>query len=253
MTAQDKALKENTASAPLQIVAPGTCVETGEQATLVLGMYDHLVETIHQYNPSADFAQIDKAFRYADTHHNGQLRKDGSPFITHPLAVAQIIAEELRLDSESIEAALMHDCIEDTSATYAEIAKEFSPAVADLVEGVSKLTRVQYASKEEEQMENLRKMLMAMAKDIRVILIKLADRTHNMRTMEYQTAEKQRWKFTRPSPTASVCSASSGSLRICPSSIWIPSATTRSPARSRPRRPSTRPLWTACRRRSKSA
>ena len=169
-------------------------VETGEQAALVLGMYDHLVETIHQYNPSADFAQIDKAFRYADTHHNGQLRKDGSPFITHPLAVAQIIAEELRLDSESIEAALMHDCIEDTSATYAEIAKEFSPAVADLVEGVSKLTRVQYASKEEEQMENLRKMLMAMAKDIRVILIKLADRTHNMRTMEYQTAEKQRQK-----------------------------------------------------------
>ena len=137
MTAQDKALKENTASAPLQIVAPGTCVETGEQAALVLGMYDHLVETIHQYNPSADFAQIDKAFRYADTHHNGQLRKDGSPFITHPLAVAQIIAEELRLDSESIEAALMHDCIEDTSATYAEIAKEFSPAVADLVEGLS--------------------------------------------------------------------------------------------------------------------
>ena len=120
MTAQDKALKENTASAPLQIVAPGTCVETGEQAALVLGMYDHLVETIHQYNPSADFAQIDKAFRYADTHHNGQLRKDGSPFITHPLAVAQIIAEELRLDSESIEAALLHDCIEDTAATYAD-------------------------------------------------------------------------------------------------------------------------------------
>ena len=194
MTAQDKALKENTASAPLQIVAPGTCVETGEQAALVLGMYDHLVETIHQYNPSADFAQIDKAFRYADTHHNGQLRKDGSPFITHPLAVAQIIAEELRLDSESIEAALMPDCIEDTSATYAEIAKEFSPAVADLVEGVSKLTRVQYASKEEEQMENLRKMLMAMAKDIRVILIKMADRLHNMRTMAYQSEEKQRIK-----------------------------------------------------------
>ena len=194
MTAQDKALKENTASSPLPIVAPGTCVETGEQAKLVLGMYGHLVETVREYNPSADFPQIDKAFRYADTHHNGQLRKDGSPFVTHPLAVAQIIAEELRLDSESIEAALLHDCIEDTSATYAEIAKEFSPAVADLVEGVSKLTRVKYASKEEEQMENLRKMLMAMAKDIRVILIKLADRTHNMRTMEYQTAEKQRQK-----------------------------------------------------------
>ena len=92
MTAQDKALKENTASSPLPIVAPGTCVETGEQAKLVLGMYGHLVETVREYNPSADFPQIDKAFRYADTHHNGQLRKDGSPFVTHPLAVAQIIA-----------------------------------------------------------------------------------------------------------------------------------------------------------------
>ena len=165
-----------------------------EHEALVGGMYDHLVETIKAYNPGADFAQIDKAYHYAKDHHCGQLRKDGTPFITHPLAVAQIIAEELKLDSESIEAALMHDCIEDTDATYAEIAKEFTPAVADLVEGVSKLTRVQYASKEEEQMENLRKMLMAMAKDIRVILIKLADRTHNMRTMEYQTAEKQRQK-----------------------------------------------------------
>ena len=174
--------------------AERTVKETGAAAALVLSQYDRLIRTIRDYNPGADFAQIEKAFYYADAHHNGQLRKDGSPFVTHPLAVAQIIAEELRLDSESIEAALLHDCIEDTSATYEEIAREFSPAVADLVEGVSKLTRVKYASKEEEQMENLRKMLMAMAKDIRVILIKLADRTHNMRTMEYQTAEKQRQK-----------------------------------------------------------
>ena len=121
-------------------------------------------------------------------HHAGQLRKDGSPYITHPLAVAQIVAEELHLDSESIMAALLHDCIEDTDATHEEIAKLFSPTVADLVEGVTKLTRVQYTTKEEEQMENLRKMLMAMSKDIRVILIKIADRLHNMRTMEYQTA-----------------------------------------------------------------
>ena len=193
--------KENTASAQPGVPAAKekeTVKErpplSPEHEALVSGMYDHLVKTIRDYNPGADFAQIDKAYHYAKDHHCGQLRKDGTPFITHPLAVAQIIAEELRLDSESIEAALMHDCIEDTDATYAEIAKEFSPAVADLVEGVSKLTRVQYASKEEEQMENLRKMLMAMAKDIRVILIKLADRTHNMRTMEYQTAEKQRQK-----------------------------------------------------------
>jgi guanosine-3',5'-bis(diphosphate) 3'-pyrophosphohydrolase len=161
---------------------------------VVQKQYDHLVETIRAYNPSADFAQIDAAFRYAAAHHGTQKRKDGSPFVTHPIAVAQIVAEELHLDSESIIAALLHDCIEDTDATYDDIAKRFSPTVADLVEGVSKLTRVHYTSKEEEQMENLRKMLMAMAKDIRVILIKIADRTHNMRTMEYQSTDKQRQK-----------------------------------------------------------
>jgi len=161
---------------------------------VVQKQYDHLVETIRAYNPGADFAQIDAAFRYAAAHHGTQKRKDGSPFVTHPIAVAQIVAEELHLDSESIIAALLHDCIEDTDATYDDIAKRFSPTVADLVEGVSKLTRVHYTSKEEEQMENLRKMLMAMAKDIRVILIKIADRTHNMRTMEYQSTAKQRQK-----------------------------------------------------------
>ena len=161
---------------------------------VVQKQYAHLVETIRAYNPGADFAQVAAAFRYAAAHHGTQKRKDGAPFVTHPIAVAQIVAEELHLDSESIIAALLHDCIEDTDATYDDIAKRFSPTVADLVEGVSKLTRVQYASKEEEQMENLRKMLMAMAKDIRVILIKLADRPHNMRTMEYQTPEKQQQK-----------------------------------------------------------
>ena len=125
--------------------------------------------------------------------HINQRRKDGSPYITHPLAVAQIVAD-MHLDSESIMAALLHDCIEDTDATHEEIAKLFSPAVAELVEGVTKLTRVQYISKEEEQMENLRKMLLAMSRDIRVILVKIADRLHNMRTMDYQTAEKQKQK-----------------------------------------------------------
>ena len=157
-------------------------------------MYDHLVETVKSYNPTAGFDQIRAAFTYADAHHAGQNRKDGSPFVTHPLAVAQIVAEELHLDTESIVAALLHDTIEDTSATHEEISKLFSPTVADLVEGVSKLTRIHYTSKEEEQMENLRKMLMAMAKDIRVILIKISDRLHNMRTMEYQTPEKQKQK-----------------------------------------------------------
>ena len=156
--------------------------------------YEHLIETVKGYNPTAGFDQIRAAYEFADAHHAGQNRKDGSPFITHPLAVAQIVAEELHLDTESIVAALLHDTIEDTAATHEELSRLFSPTVADLVEGVSKLTRVHYTSKEEEQMENLRKMLMAMAKDIRVILIKISDRLHNMRTMEYQTPEKQKQK-----------------------------------------------------------
>ena len=156
--------------------------------------YRKLEDTVRHYNPSANFQQIRAAFEFAAKAHGPQMRKDGSPFISHPLAVAQIVAEELHLDSESIEAALLHDTIEDTSATHEDISRLFSPTVADLVEGVSKLTRVHYTSKEEEQMENLRKMLMAMSKDIRVILIKISDRLHNMRTMEYQSPAKQKQK-----------------------------------------------------------
>ena len=156
--------------------------------------YGLLEKTIRGYNPAADFDHIRAAFEYADRCHEGQKRKSGEPYIIHPLAVAQIVAEELKLDSESIEVALLHDVIEDTPATHEDVAKLFSPTIADLVEGVSKLTRIQYATKEDEQMENLRKMLMAMSKDIRVILIKVSDRLHNMRTMEYQSPEKQKQK-----------------------------------------------------------
>ena len=157
-------------------------------------MYQHLEKTVREYNASANLTQIRQAYEFARDLHGSQLRKDGSPFVTHPLAVAQIVAEELHLDSESIVASLLHDTIEDTAATHEQLSKLFSPTIADLVEGVSKLTRVHYTSKEEEQMENLRKMLMAMSKDIRVILIKISDRLHNMRTMEYQTPEKQKQK-----------------------------------------------------------
>ena len=156
--------------------------------------YENLEKTVRGYNPSADFARIRAAFEFAQQAHEGQKRKSGEPYIIHPLAVAQIVAEELKLDSESIEAALLHDVIEDTAATHEQISKLFSPTIADLVEGVSKLTRIQYATKEDEQMENLRKMLIAMSKDIRVILIKIADRLHNMRTMEYQSPAKQKQK-----------------------------------------------------------
>ena len=156
--------------------------------------YELLEKTIRGYNPAADLGHICAAFEYADQCHQGQKRKSGEPYIIHPLAVAQIVAEELKLDSESIEAALLHDVIEDTQAEHADVARLFSPTIADLVEGVSKLTRIQYATKEDEQMENLRKMLIAMSKDIRVILIKISDRLHNMRTMEYQSPEKQKQK-----------------------------------------------------------
>ena len=155
--------------------------------------YDLLEKTIRSYNPSADFEQIRFAFEYADRCHQGQRRKSGEPYIIHPLAVAQIVADQ-KLDSESIIAALLHDVIEDTPATHEDVEKLFSATIADLVEGVSKLTRIQYATKEDEQMENLRKMLFAMSKDIRVILIKVSDRLHNMRTMEYQSPAKQKQK-----------------------------------------------------------
>ena len=156
--------------------------------------FEKLENTVREYNPGADFKRIRESYEFAKQHHGEQRRKSGELYITHPLAVAQIVAEELHLDSESIETALLHDVIEDTDATYDDVAKLTSPTVADLVEGVSKLTRIQYATKEDEQMENLRKMLIAMSKDIRVILIKISDRLHNMRTMEYQTPAKQKQK-----------------------------------------------------------
>ena len=159
----------------------------------ILERYQALEDKVASYTPNLDTKRLFEAFTYADTEHHGQLRKSGEPYIIHPLAVADIVAD-LGLDVDSVIAALLHDCIEDTGATHEEIAKKFGASVADLVEGVTKLTRVQYVSKEEEQMENLRKMLMAMAHDIRVILIKICDRLHNMRTMEYQSPKKQREK-----------------------------------------------------------
>ena len=119
-----------------------------------------------------------------------QLRKPGEPYIIHPLAVAEIVAE-IGLDTDAITAALLHDCLEDTDASFEEISRLFGETGANLGEGVTKLTRVQYSTMEEQQMENLRKMFMAMSKDIRVILIKMADRLHNMRTLKYKTPESQ--------------------------------------------------------------
>ena len=141
-------------------------------------------------NITMDMGRVRDAYEYAVKLHEGQKRRDGSPYVTHCVATAEIIAEQ-GLDEDSIVAALLHDVIEDTPATYDDVKRQFGATVADIVEGVTKLTRVQYTSHEEEQAENLRKMLIAMAKDIRVVLIKIADRLHNMRTMDYQSKEKQ--------------------------------------------------------------
>ncbi|MBQ9843336.1 MAG: bifunctional (p)ppGpp synthetase/guanosine-3',5'-bis(diphosphate) 3'-pyrophosphohydrolase [Oscillospiraceae bacterium] len=138
----------------------------------------------------ADLAIIDQAVEYAQEKHKNQKRKDGSPYIIHPLAVAEIVAE-IGLDLDAILGALLHDCIEDTDASHDDIARRFGTTCAELVEGVTKLTRANFSSTEQAQMENLRKMFMAMSKDIRVVLIKIADRLHNMRTMQYQSPAKQ--------------------------------------------------------------
>ena len=152
--------------------------------------YKRLVEKIKQHNISCDYNLLEKAYQLSKTAHDGQQRVSGEPFIIHPVEVALIIAD-LELDCTSIVAGLLHDTIEDTTFTYEELKIHFGEEIANLVDGVTKLGKIPYTTKEEQQVENLRKMFLAMAKDIRVILIKLADRLHNMRTLKYMVPEKQ--------------------------------------------------------------
>lgn len=157
-------------------------------------LYKELIESVQKYHPSADISLIEKAYNIANNAHMGQARKSGEPYIIHPLCVGIILAD-LELDKETIVAGLLHDVVEDTVMTTEEIASEFSDEVALLVDGVTKLGQLSYSmDKVEVQAENLRKMFLAMAKDIRVILIKLADRLHNMRTLKYMKPEKQKEK-----------------------------------------------------------
>ena len=157
-------------------------------------LYADLIRSIRRYHPSDDISMIEKAYRIADKAHANQKRKSGEPYIIHPLCVAIILAD-LEMDKETLAAAILHDVVEDTVMTLDELKGEFGDEVALLVDGVTKLTQLSWsADKVELQAENLRKMFLAMAKDIRVILIKLADRLHNMRTLQYQTPEKQKEK-----------------------------------------------------------
>ncbi|HIS27129.1 MAG TPA: bifunctional (p)ppGpp synthetase/guanosine-3',5'-bis(diphosphate) 3'-pyrophosphohydrolase [Candidatus Pullilachnospira intestinigallinarum] len=157
-------------------------------------LYDELIRSIRKYHPSTDISMVEKAYRIASKAHEGQVRKSGEPYIIHPLCVAIILAD-LELDKETIVAGILHDVVEDTVMTQEELAREFGDEVALLVDGVTKLGQLSYsADKVEVQAENLRKMFLAMAKDIRVILIKLADRLHNMRTLQYMKESKQKEK-----------------------------------------------------------
>ncbi|MFA6308577.1 MAG: bifunctional (p)ppGpp synthetase/guanosine-3',5'-bis(diphosphate) 3'-pyrophosphohydrolase [Clostridia bacterium] len=152
--------------------------------------YTGLVKKIKSYNPNCDFTLLEKAYKLSKVAHDGQQRESGDPFIMHPIEVAIILAD-LELDSTAIIAAVLHDTIEDTTCTLEQIKEGFGSEIAELVDGVTKLGKIPYNTKEEQQAENLRKMFLAMSKDIRVILIKLADRLHNMRTLDFMPPEKQ--------------------------------------------------------------
>ena len=187
-----------------KMMEPEVKIDNGELATSMIPedftepevLFQKLISMVKKYHPSDDVHLIEKAYKIAYKAHEGQKRKSGEPYIIHPVCVCIILAE-LELDKETIVAGMLHDVVADTIMTSEEIAAEFSDEVALLVDGVTKLTQLNYvADKVEVQAENLRKMFLAMAKDIRVILIKLADRLHNMRTMQYQTPEKQKEKST---------------------------------------------------------
>ena len=155
--------------------------------------FEELMAALKESNRPYDFDMITQAYEYADKAHEGQMRQSGEPYITHPISVAHILVE-LGMDTETICAGLLHDVVEDTASTLDEIKKMFGADVALMVDGVTKLTKLSYSSKEQRQAENVRKMLLAMAKDVRVIIVKLADRLHNMRTGEYWKEYKRREK-----------------------------------------------------------
>lgn len=153
--------------------------------------FRHLIDTIHSYLPQADCEDVTKAYHAAEEAHKEQHRVSGEPYILHPLAVAQILAD-MKIDTTTITAALLHDVVEDTACTLEDLRQEFGREVAFLVDGVTKLSRLNYRTKEDQQLNSMRKMFLAMAKDVRVVVIKLADRLHNMRTLRYMRSDKQK-------------------------------------------------------------
>ncbi len=177
----DSILKRDAEAMGGRIDATGRAIDEG---------FQRLLETVHANRPGDDLEIIRKAWVFCQRQHEGQRRASGEPYIIHPLEVGQVLAE-LKMDSTAIAAGLLHDAVEDTNITSDEIAKQFNDQVAHIVEGVTKLDKIKFANREDHQAENIRKMLLAMVTDIRVVIIKLADRLHNMRTLEHLRPEKQ--------------------------------------------------------------
>ncbi len=167
-----------------EAVADPKVVETGPQSV------DELLDIIRKYSPEADFAFIKKAYEFSEKAHSGQIRRSGDPYIIHPLGVAAILAE-LHLDLPTVATGLLHDTVEDTGVTLEDIKKNFGPVVHRLVDGVTKISLMKFRNTHEKQGENIRKMIVAMGKDVRVVLVKLADRLHNMRTLNHMPPDKQ--------------------------------------------------------------
>ncbi|MCS6838626.1 MAG: HD domain-containing protein, partial [Bdellovibrionaceae bacterium] len=151
---------------------------------------DDLLEKVRGYYPDAPLNRIQQAYEFSEKAHAGQIRRSGEPYISHPLSVAGILAD-LKLDVDTIITGLLHDTVEDTSITLADIQREFGDTIAHLVDGVTKISKLNFKSSLQQQGENIRKMIVAMGKDVRVILVKLADRLHNMRTLHHMPYEKQ--------------------------------------------------------------
>src|SRR4051794_10249169 len=167
-----------------------TPLEPPAEPDLLTAKFAELLATIGKNRPSDDIEVIRKAWDFCVQHHSGQLRASGEPYVLHPLEVAQVLAE-MKLDSTAIAAGLLHDAVEDTPVTTEDITEQFGEQVAHIVEGVTKIDKIQFANREDRQAENVRKMLLAMVTDVRVVIIKLADRLHNMRTLEHLPKERQ--------------------------------------------------------------
>src|SRR5271165_1663626 len=157
---------------------------------LTVTKFRELLRQMRENRPNDDLELVRKAYEFSQKQHSGQQRASGEPYLVHPLEVALVLAE-MKMDAVAVAAGLLHDSVEDTSVTIVDIRKEFGEQVAHIVEGVTKISKIDFATREEQQAENLRKMMLAMVDDIRVILIKLADRLHNMRTLEHLQPERQ--------------------------------------------------------------